>query len=391
MNSTSDSQSNRVVQVGWVTYASYYLGRVNLSPTLPALAIALGVSLAEVGTIGTAFYWVYALGQFVNGQLGNRYNPRLIVALGLVTIAVTNILFSAQSSLTAMVLLWAINGYAQSAGWAPILRIVSEHVPPERLQLVSTIMPLTFPVGTAITWVLTTYLVQQFGWESAFLIPGILVLIALIFWWASGVDTTRKQEETTAFAWRDLLRNFLDYRQWMIIAMIFGFIHVGFLLWLPTYLSTLGFIPANLIGWVAAGMQLLAILGMLLARWLVQRMSNVISALMTLSALAGSSLLLAAVSFEVLQLATLTLGFILMNGVAGLTLSSVPATMAKPGNTSALVGMTAMAFSIGSGIAGVGVGALADGGLWSILFLLWGIGLGLGAILLRWRWNDTGG
>jgi sugar phosphate permease len=75
----------------WITYACYYLGRVNLSPVIPALAISLGVSRAEIGTLGTAFFWVYAIGQFINGELGTRISPHRIVTIGLLLIIITNL------------------------------------------------------------------------------------------------------------------------------------------------------------------------------------------------------------------------------------------------------------------------------------------------------------
>ena len=67
----------------WLTYALYYVGRVNLSPALVPMAAALGLSRAEVGVIGSALFWSYGIGHLINGQLGNRYRPRVIVGVGL--------------------------------------------------------------------------------------------------------------------------------------------------------------------------------------------------------------------------------------------------------------------------------------------------------------------
>ncbi|MEL6149954.1 MAG: MFS transporter, partial [Chloroflexota bacterium] len=61
-------EQQRVVWIAWLTYAMFYLGRLNISPALPAIAESLDIGLGEVGLLGTVFFWCYALGQFINGQ-----------------------------------------------------------------------------------------------------------------------------------------------------------------------------------------------------------------------------------------------------------------------------------------------------------------------------------
>jgi len=66
----------RIFAIAWITYAGYYLGRVNLAVALPALGSEFGWSKAALGVLGSAFYWVYATGQLVNGHLGDRYTAK---------------------------------------------------------------------------------------------------------------------------------------------------------------------------------------------------------------------------------------------------------------------------------------------------------------------------
>ena len=119
-------QQNLMVRTVWVTYALFYFGRVNMSIALPLLAVALNVSRAEVGAVVLVFFWVYGIGQFVNGEIGNHLSPFRMVSIGLLTIAAVNFAFAFQTSLVIMLALWGINGSAQSAGWAPMLRILAE-------------------------------------------------------------------------------------------------------------------------------------------------------------------------------------------------------------------------------------------------------------------------
>ena len=61
-------------------------GSTSPSP-LPAIQTDLGWDVGTVGLIGGIFLWVYALGQLVNGTLGQRANARWFVGLGMLVSA----------------------------------------------------------------------------------------------------------------------------------------------------------------------------------------------------------------------------------------------------------------------------------------------------------------
>ncbi|MBL8153172.1 MAG: MFS transporter, partial [Anaerolineae bacterium] len=182
------ADQRRIVLTAWGTYACYYLGRLNLSVAIPALVIALGVSRAEVGVLGTVFYWTYGLGTLVIGELGNIFRPRILVALGLLTITLVNLGFSAQTALLPMAILWGINGFAQSTGWSPLLRVLSDHLSAPQRTRVAALFPINFQLGAAVTWAVTGLLVANVGWQSAFWVPGLLLILPLAYWWWSGID-----------------------------------------------------------------------------------------------------------------------------------------------------------------------------------------------------------
>jgi OPA family glycerol-3-phosphate transporter-like MFS transporter len=52
----------RIVAMGWITYASFYLGRVNLSTAMPDIRESLHLSAQDVGLLGSGFFLSYALG-----------------------------------------------------------------------------------------------------------------------------------------------------------------------------------------------------------------------------------------------------------------------------------------------------------------------------------------
>ena len=62
----------------------YYIGRTNLSIAKPLLMSEYGISATIMGFVGTTFFLAYALGQFVNGFLGDKIGARRFITIGLI-------------------------------------------------------------------------------------------------------------------------------------------------------------------------------------------------------------------------------------------------------------------------------------------------------------------
>jgi MFS transporter, OPA family, glycerol-3-phosphate transporter len=65
-------------------YLFYYTGRQNFGWAIPGIQAELGIGEDLVGWFGTVVLWTYALGQAVNGTLGDKYGGRRLVSLGAV-------------------------------------------------------------------------------------------------------------------------------------------------------------------------------------------------------------------------------------------------------------------------------------------------------------------
>jgi sugar phosphate permease len=71
------SAQSRVFWLLWGAYASYYLCRVNFAVAQPAILKEFpDWTSAQIGTIPSTYAAVYAIGQIVNGTLGQRYGAR---------------------------------------------------------------------------------------------------------------------------------------------------------------------------------------------------------------------------------------------------------------------------------------------------------------------------
>src|SRR5881394_2092075 len=89
---------NAVVWTLWLTYGAFYFCRTNISAAVPGLkapldAGGLGLSGEEVGWILASLKIAYGVGQFFNGQLSERFSPRVMLAIGMFGSAALNVLF----------------------------------------------------------------------------------------------------------------------------------------------------------------------------------------------------------------------------------------------------------------------------------------------------------
>ena len=164
----------RVFALLWGAYASYYLCRVNFAVAQPAILQEFpDWTNARIGTIPSVYAVFYAIGQIVNGTLGQRYGTRRMMTLALLVAAGTNLLFSRAQSFNGMLVLWAINGFGQSAGWSLMVQTISNWNTSQRRGTVIGLLSTCYQVGNVISWLLAGLLIDSFGWRAAFWVPSL--------------------------------------------------------------------------------------------------------------------------------------------------------------------------------------------------------------------------
>ena len=378
-------QQSLMVRTVWTTYALFYFGRINMSIALPLLAAALDVSRAEVGGLVLVFFWVYGIGQFVNGEIGNHISPFRMVSLGLLTIAAVNFIFAFQTSLAVMLVLWGINGIAHSSGWAPIFRILAEGLDSSQIKQVSTLMPFSYVTGTALTWTVIGVVAALGGWRIAFLLPGVAMLAALAFWRRAGIDAPKAK--SPGFRLSDVTADLRSTWLLLVSSALVGFVFNGAVVWLPSYILDTGLIADYAVGFAAALMQAIAIFGLLIARYWVVRSHQIFLTAAAMFTAAALAMLLSISAAGLLALLCVTVALLTLNGGFGLVISAMPMILAPPGRTSSTTGSVNMMTSFFGGIAGFAVGGLAETNGWQAVFGLWAALLLLASLFI-WLKRD---
>lgn len=228
-----------IILIGsWVAYVSIYLGRLNLSIAAPLMEQNGILSGVQIGALGSCFFVTYALGQIANGYLGDKLNPKWMIMIGLIITGVSNILIGGRVGVGLIFVLWAINGYAQSMIWGPLLKILGNtYTEPKQQSKAAMILSTSAGVGSIVAILMAT-MNLGIGYKAIFFVPGVVILlIALISYKILPATHIQKIEKVHI----PLYKVFVDkeVRKMLFPAMAHGVIKDNLNLWTPILFMTI--------------------------------------------------------------------------------------------------------------------------------------------------------
>ena len=177
---------NATIWTLWLTYGAFYFCRQNLSTAVPGMKLSvaeggLGLTPDQVGWILASLKIAYGLGQLVNGQLSERVPPRVMLAVGMFGSAALNLLFGFSTGFYFLLFVWAINGYCQSLGWTPCIRVAANWIPVARRGHAIGIIGTGYQITLGLTFVIASQAAELLGWRGALYVPAILLALAGVF------------------------------------------------------------------------------------------------------------------------------------------------------------------------------------------------------------------
>jgi len=231
------------VSVMVVVYGLYYVCRLSLNVMKKPIVDSGYLTTEELGYIGSALFFAYAVGKCVNGFLADRSDIRKFMAFGLFVSALVNFSLGFRMPALLFAVLWGINGYAQSMGApASVVGLARWFCNRERGTYYS-IWCTSHNLGEALTFVLTSLIVSSFGWRWGFIGAALFgfigVALAWIFYrdspqseglppiieWA-GETVPPEQKKEHASVWAGQKAVLTNWAVWMI-ALSSAFIYVA--------------------------------------------------------------------------------------------------------------------------------------------------------------------
>jgi OPA family glycerol-3-phosphate transporter-like MFS transporter len=165
-----------------ILYLFYYFCKYNLGAATPGIQEEFGFTSKTFGLVTTIFTLTYAGGQFINGFLGDRYGPKLIMIIGGLGGIAANVCFGLSGTLAFFIAFWAVNAYFSACGWAPGCRIMFNWFPEKQWGAWMGIFNALCYTGGALVLPIVTFAIGYWGWRAAFFVaPAFLLVMTIIF------------------------------------------------------------------------------------------------------------------------------------------------------------------------------------------------------------------
>jgi len=249
----------------WSSYATYYFGKVNLSIVIPVLLVAFTeLSLMNVGLISTAFFMAYAIGQFLNGYISEKYNPFIYISIGLIGSGIMNFILGWWGGIFAVLIVFEfMDGFFQSMGWSSCVRANAMIQKKEDREKSSVLLGTSYQIGNSIAWLISALVVSWWGWQAGFFVAsGFLITRGvLLLFTKPNLDMSSVKKRKTISQVKSTL--VFPIIMGGIALCLLNMIRFGIITWIPLYLFQQGALTVASMGSVGMKVCLLPLAGVL--------------------------------------------------------------------------------------------------------------------------------
>ncbi len=244
------SNAKKAIYIGSlcsVSYLAVYVARNVLGSVTPQM-LSGGYTESFIGTVSSVYLICYAIGQLINGAIGDKIHAKWMIFIGLLGAAVTNIVFATfttyQSPYAATVA-YGCTGFFLSMIYGPMTKVVSENTEPMHATRCSLGYTLASFLGSPAAGLLATFL----AWQSTFTVSSSLLLTMSVAVFVFFTVFERrgivkygqyKAEKKGSGNIKVLIKR--DIVKFTFVSILTGVVRTSVVFWLPTYINQyLGF------------------------------------------------------------------------------------------------------------------------------------------------------
>ena len=223
-----------------VSYFAVYIARNILSAVTPQM-IEQGYTEEYIGSISSLYFIFYAVGQLINGAIGDKIKAKWMISIGLLGAGITNLIFSNITLFPgAATIVYAMTGLFLSMIYGPMTKVVSENTDP----IHATRCSLGYTFASLFGTPAAGFLASLLAWQSVFAVSSTILFAMAITGFCF----------FTAFERREIVK-YNQYRpeskgaqnvkvlfkhkivKFSLISIITGIVRTSVVFWLPTYIA----------------------------------------------------------------------------------------------------------------------------------------------------------
>lgn len=223
-----------------VAYFAVYIARNVMSAVTPIM-VSAGYTKEYIGDVSSLFLVMYAVGQLINGMIGDRIRANYMIGFGLSLAGVTTFLFPFLIEYTfGATLVYGMTGFFLSMIYGPMTKVVAESTEPLYTTRISLGYTFASFLGSPAAGLLAIFL----SWQGVFItssialvLMGALVFVFFAIFEKSGVVKYGQRHEQNGE--KGDIRILLRYGivRFSIISILTGIIRTSVVFWLPTYIA----------------------------------------------------------------------------------------------------------------------------------------------------------
>ena len=393
-------------------YALYYFVRKNISMAAKAITDEFGFTNTQWGVVLSVATIVYAFSKFLSGVIGDRANPRYLMAGGLLLSALVNLFFGFGTGLGFFVVFWALNNLFQGAGSPPCFRLLTHWFSPREIGRAWGVWNASHQIGGAVIVVWAGYLVTHYGWRAAFWAPALVCLMGALWLFNRLTDSPEAMGLPSIEVYREgakaavavergssfwgIFREHILTNKWVWVVSFANFfvyiVRIGILDWAPKYLVEAKGFTLKDAGFSLSVFEIAGIFGAYLAGWMSDKMGGrrgPVSVMFMILLIVAVGLLFFVPPGQrmIMGLVFTAMGFFVYG--PQMLIAVAAADFATKVASASAVGLTGLLGYLGATLCGVGTGVLVDRYGWNGALWLYGVSAVIGCALLATTWTKS--
>lgn len=239
-----NSAAKKAIMIGGVCSVSYlavYIARNILGAVSPQMLEKNILTTENIGAISSIFFICYAIGQLINGAIGDKIKAKYMISLGLLLAGACNFMVCVLYHVTyALFIAYGMTGFFLSMIYGPMTKVVSENTEPKY----ATRCSLGYTFASFFGSPLAGFFATLLPWNSAFAVSSIiLAIMAIACFIMFTVYEKRKLIQYNKYTAPKNKGNGISVLikrgiiKFTIISVVTGVVRTTVVFWLPTYIS----------------------------------------------------------------------------------------------------------------------------------------------------------
>ena len=150
----------------------------------PALTAAFQIPRSVLGTVISSGLVGMMVGALVSGPVADRVGRKPVLVASVLIFGVGSLLTATAQSIDALMAFRVLTGLGMGGAMPNAIALTSEYMPRRRRAGAVTTMICGFSLGAAVGGLVAAAIIPRFGWESVFVVGGVVpiaIAVAAIF------------------------------------------------------------------------------------------------------------------------------------------------------------------------------------------------------------------